>query len=233
VNLLPVSYQAQAALTVSAPVTGLTLNEVGHAVSGVVRVNGAVPSRNVAYCQSNLSDQIGVVRFSEKALGYSAAVPILCSTSSFDWQTLLPPGTYEVRVDRGAYGVSAQVNLLGLSYLAQEALVVSGPTANVTLDEVARSISGRVTVNGQVPTRSFAYCEGNQSDQIGVVRFSDKTRSYSASAVILCSTTDFSFSATLPPGVWDLRVERGAYGASAGVNLLPVSYLAVERLLVQ
>jgi len=36
----------------------------------------------------------------------------------------------------------------------------------------------------------------------------------------------------LPPGTWQLRVRRGSYADSAGVNLLPVDYLAISALAV-
>ncbi len=236
INLMPVSYLANPSLTVSAPVSGLVLDEVGHTVSGVIRVNGAAPVlSNPTYCQDpgNVNDAIAAVRFIDSSKGYSATVNVTC-TSQFGFSTLLPPGTYQVRVERATYSTSAGINLMPVSYLANPALTVSGATSGLVLDEVGHTVSGVIRVNGAAPVLSNpTYCQdpGNVNDAIAAVRFTDATRGYSATVNVTC-TSQFGFSTLLPPGTYQVRVERATYSTSAGINLLPVSYLANPALSV-
>jgi hypothetical protein len=225
---------------VAGPITNLTLAEAGYTVSGTVTVNGAAPTRSAAYCavSGNVNDSLGVVTFTDPVRGYSTAYTMTCTTTAtgFTWSLNLPPGTYDVRVTRGTYATQAGVNLLGVDYLAQGGVVVSGPISNLTLAEVGYTVSGSVTVNGAAPTRSAAYCavSGNVNDSLGVITFNDAARGYTASYTMTCTTTaaGFTYSLTLPPGTYDVRVTRGTYATQAGVNLLAVNYLAQERVAI-
>ena len=235
-NLMPVSYQVNAALTVNGPQTGLVLNEVGFAVGGVLQVNGATPVlANAAYCQSsgNQNDAIATVRFVEKTKGYVAFTNVRCN-SNFGFSTTLPAGTYEVRVEEATYSRSAGINLLPVSYQVNAALTVNGPQTGLMLNEVGFAVSGVIQVNGATPVSSNpTYCQssGNMNDSIALVHFIDATRGYDAFAAVTCRS-NFSFSTTLPAGTYDVRLEQATYTASAGLNLMPVSYQAVTRLRV-
>src|SRR5205814_1560891 len=137
-------------------------------------------------------------------------------------------------VERATYSSSAGINLMFVSYLANPALSVTGSTTNLVLNEQGFAVSGSLQVNGAAPTYSVpSYCQqsGNQSDAIAQVRFSDPSKGYDATAYVACNAS-FQFSALLPPGTYQVRVERATYSSSAGINLMPVSYQAVTRLAV-
>jgi hypothetical protein len=228
INLLPVSYQANPSLVVNAAVSNLVLNEVGHAVSGVIRVNGANPTFSVpTYCSQsgNLNDAIAQVRFRDRAKGYDALAYVRCN-SSFGFSTLLPSGTYEVRVESSSYSGNAGINLLPVSYLINPALTVSGATSNLVLNEQGFTVSGTIQVNGAAPTFSVpTYCSqsGNLNDAIAQVRFKDEAKGYDALAYVRCNS-NAGFSTLLPAGTYEVRVEASSYSGNAGINLLPVSY---------
>ena len=236
INLLPVSYQANPALVISGPASGLVLNELGFAVSGTIQVNGAAPTYSVpTYCTTagNTSDAIAQLRFTDAARGYSALAYVRCN-SNFAWSTLLPQGTYEVRLEGSTYSGNAGINLLPVSYQVNAALAVSGALNNLVFNELGRAISGTIQVNGAAPTFSVpTYCTtaGNTSDAIAQVRFTEASKGYNALAYVRCNS-NFGFSTLLPPGAWELRVEPSTYSGNAGINLLPVSYQAVTRLQV-
>ncbi len=103
----------------------LVLNEVGHAVSGSIQVNGAAPTFVGQWCNQagRQSLEVAVVTFREAAKGYSTPAPVRCSDNHV-FHTLLAPGVYSVRVDLGQYGTSSGINLLDVSYLAVERLRV-------------------------------------------------------------------------------------------------------------
>jgi hypothetical protein len=229
-GLLPVAYLAQAALGVSASVTNLVLNEVGHPVSGKVTVNGALPSKGS--CLGNSIDEAARVVFLDPSRRYSASIPIRCNTLDFGFSTVLPAGTYEVRVERSPYTApDPSFGLLPVSYLAQAALGVSAPVNNLVLNEVGYAVSGKVTVNGAPPSKGS--CFGNSTDDAARVVFSDSAQRYSASIPIRCNTTDFGFSTVLPAGTYEVRVERSPYtAADPSFGLLPIAYLGVGRLAV-
>ena len=235
INLLPVSYQVNAALTLSGA-TNIVLNEVGHAVSGTIQVNGAAPTYSVpTYCMQagNLQDPIAQVRFTESSKGYSALAYVRCN-SSFGFSTLLPPGTWQVRVESSTYSGSAGINLLPVSYQANAALVVAAPMTGLVLNEAGHAISGTIQVNGAAPTYSVpTYCQqaGNLQDGIAQLRFTDSTRGYNAFAYVRCNSS-FGWSTVLPPGTYEVRLETSTYSGSAGINLMPVSYLVNAALTV-
>jgi hypothetical protein len=237
INLLPVSYQANAALVISGPTTGLVLNELGFAVSGSIQVNGAAPTYSVpSYCtlSGNLQDAVAQVRFTDAARGYDALAYVRCN-SNFTWSALLPAGTYEVRLERSSYSSNAGINLLPVSYQVNPALTVSGPQSNLVLNELGRAVSGTIQVNGAPPTYSVpTYCtlSGNLQDAVAQVRFIESSKGYNALAYVRCNS-NFGFSTLLPPGAWEVRLETSSYSSNAGINLMPVSYQAITRLLVQ
>ncbi len=236
INLLPVSYQANPALVIAAPVSGLVLNELGHAISGTIQVNGAAPTYAVpTYCTTtgNTQDAIAQLRFTDSTRGYSAITYVRCN-SNFGWSTLLPQGTYEVRLESSTYSANAGINLLPVSYQVNAALAVSGPSSNLVFNEVGRAISGTIQVNGAPPTFSVpTYCTttGNTQDAIAQVRFLEASKGYNALAYVRCNS-NFGFSTLLPPGAWELRLETSTYSANSGINLMPVSYQAITRLQV-
>ena len=238
VNLLPVSYLAAEDVKVSGPVANLVLNEEpGFPVSGTITINGQRPTKDATYCSAslNLGDSIAVVSFTDEARGYSGSYTITCASQSWDWNFTLPAGTYDFRVSRGGYSQGAGVNLLPVSYLAAEDVKVSGPVANLVLnEEPGFPVSGTITIDGQRPTKDATYCSAslNLGDSIAVVSFTDEARGYSGSYTITCASQSWDWNFTLPAGTYDFRVSRGGYSQGAGVNLLPVSYLAAERVVI-
>src|SRR5205814_443573 len=150
----------------------------GFPVSGNVRVSGAVPASDPVFYGDYPSRDVAVVHFTEKQKGYSAAVNVDCS---FTFSTLLPPGTYEVRVDRGYYASSAMTNLLPVSYLGQAALAVSAAVTGLSLYEVGYAVSGNVRVSGAPPAFDAVFCSDYPTRDVAVVHFEEKLKGYSAS----------------------------------------------------
>lgn len=101
---------------------------------------------------------------------------------------------------RGATGVNA-------------ALVVPGPTTGLTLNVLARVVSGSVRLNGAVPVRTGT-CVNSTTETSGFITFTDEATGTSLQADLLCSSANFDYSLMLPPGTYQVRV----YGYS-GANL--------------
>ncbi len=231
-NVMDVSYLAQSGLVVGAPVNGLVYNEVGYAVSGVVQVNGAAPTKTGTFCQSYPTGYDLVdVTFTESSKGYSATAYVDCS-ANWAFNVTLPPGTYDVHVSRGSYATSAGTNVMDVSYLAQSGLAVSAPVNGLVYNEVGYAVSGVVQVNGAAPTKTGTFCQSYPTGYDLVdVSFSDSSRGYYATAYVDCSA-NWAFNVTLPPGTYDVHVSRGSYATSAGTNVMDVSYLAQSGLVV-
>jgi hypothetical protein len=225
-NLMQAAYLARTALVVNGPIADLALDEVGHVVSGKVTLNGALPMRG-SFCEGRDGYQAAAVEFVDAAKGYTAVANILCNTPDFSFSTMLPAGTYSVRIKPGYYADSS--NLMQAAYLARTALVVNGPIADLALDEVGHVVSGKVTLNGALPMRG-SFCEGRDGYQAAAVEFVDAAKGYTAVANILCNSTDFSFSTMLPAGTYSVRIKPGYYADSS--NLMQAPYLAVSHLLV-
>ena len=111
---------------------------------------------------------------------------------------------------------------------------MTGPQSNIVFNELGRTVSGIIQVNGAPPTYSVpSYCmqTGNLQDAVAQVRFTESSKGYNAVAYVRCNG-NFGFSALLPPGAWEVRLETSSYSANSGINLMPVSYQAITRLQV-
>ncbi len=128
VNLIAVNYQAATNIQVNGNLSGLVLAENGITIGGSITVNGQAVSRSATYCSmsGNENDGIGSVTFSDSSKGYTATYNFTCANtaSGFTYSLLLPPGTYEARIQRGSYSTNANVNLIGVNYLAAVGLRV-------------------------------------------------------------------------------------------------------------
>ena len=189
-------------------------------------------STSSAYCATYPNAETAEVRFIEKTKGYTARASIPCSSGTYAFSTTLPPGTYEVRVDRGNNATQAGTNLMDLSYLAREALPITGPTTGLQLDELSREVRGTITVNG-APVTKGAYCSTYPNASVAEVRFTELQQGFGTTVNVPCAAQNLAFTASLPPGVYEVRVERGANATQAEANLLPGSLMVVQRLEVK
>jgi hypothetical protein len=91
-----------------------------------------------------------------------------------------------------------------------------GDAGGIVLNVPTVTISGRVTLNGAVPVVS-PFCFQTE----GAVRltFTETTRRYTFAVIIDCNTTDFSFSAALYPGTYEVRVANIGNNSVLGSNL--------------
>src|SRR5205823_831265 len=105
------------------------------------------------YCTTsgNTNDPIAAVHFIEQTRGYSAVAYVRCNTS-FGFSTVLPLGTYEVRLETSTYSGNAGINLLPVSYQTNAALAVNAALTGLVLNEVGVAVSGTIQVNGAAPT---------------------------------------------------------------------------------
>lgn len=225
---LPANYRVSPGLVVSGPMPNLVFNQPAFAFAGRVTVNGAKPTHSAA-CATAPNEAAAAVELTDAAARTSVVIPILCSAGDFAFSGLVPPGTYAVKVTVDRYSAYAAPGLLPLDWLALPSLAVGGPVANLTLNEVARAIAGRVTVNAGLPPRTGTCPAGSQ---LAFVGFSELTTFAYTAVSIPCSTTDFAVSTQLPPGVYAVDVAPGAFAAQAGLGLLPATYRAIGRLAV-
>jgi hypothetical protein len=234
VNLLPLSYIAREALVVNGPVADLVLDEVAYPVSGKITVGGAPPTRN-SYCDAptHAGHPIANLMFAEANSGNIVIRTLSCSSVALAFSTLLPAGSWRVRINTDDFADEAGLNLLPFLYEARNPVVVQGPTSDVVIDEVGVPVSGKITVGGAAPTRN-QFCDqpGNADKELAQIHFFERSTSSLVSASIPCRSVDASFSTTLSTGIWEITVERRSDAASAGSNLLPFDYKPAELLVV-
>ncbi|WP_224368924.1 hypothetical protein [Hyalangium versicolor] len=87
-------------LTVNGTVSNLLLDQTVRTVSGRLTVNDLLPTVDASYCanSSNLSATLATVTFTDETASFKQTAYVRCKDSSFSFTTLLPPGTYDVRV---------------------------------------------------------------------------------------------------------------------------------------
>ncbi|MBW2732990.1 MAG: hypothetical protein JRH20_11410 [Deltaproteobacteria bacterium] len=233
-NLLPGHYVAEEALKISGPQSGIILQEFGHIVSGRILSEGARPTRNATYCNQpdNRSDTIAVVTFTELEKGYEVTDFVPCSDAGLTFTATLAPGTYRVTVDSGYATEPAGVNLHPFPFVVDPALIVSGPLSGLVLDQVGYAVSGTVLVDGVAATLDTEYCADHPNGKVATIHFVDVEQGYDIELPIFCEDAGFDFNTILPRGVYRVLVKAELYASSAGTNISPLGYVAIERLAV-
>jgi len=197
----------------------LVLDVKSFPVSGAVKINGSAPQADAQVCTAGL--EAATVTFVESLRGYSIATTIPCNTSDFTFSTTLYPGTYRVLVKSHQYGETPSSTLpVTGDYLVQEGLEVSAAVENLELDLRTFTVSGKVTLNGVIPTPNPAVCD-SPDEWAATVLLTDAARGYQFLDRIKCDSTTFTYTATVFPGSYELRVLNGEWDGHPASNLLP------------
>jgi hypothetical protein len=216
-DLLAPPFLAAHALVLSADQGGLALDEKTVPVSGRVTLNGGDPA-TVGTCATGSTDFEGTVRFSD-GQGTSFALRIPCSAGAFSFSGSVYPGTYTVSVD-GRNGASS---------LPLEPFAVPSPVnaasgaAGVDIDVQTLAVAGKLTLNGVVPSTT-TYCNANPDQPKAHVTFASAGVTFQLP--VLCSSSDFSWSGVVFPGVYRVSVD----GAGGFSSLPKNAYLALPAL---
>ncbi|WP_224243555.1 hypothetical protein [Hyalangium gracile] len=195
-RILPGSMNMTPNLVVSGPVSNVVYNQVAHAVSGKITVNGATPTLKSGTCTSSL--RVARLVASSEDLRFLGSIDVPC-TADFSFSTLLPPGRHSVYVhDGGDYGPPVS-NLSPVG--VKQSLNVTGALSNVLFNEVVYPVSGKLTVNGAAPILKNP-CRS--TDRMAILTF-DPADGFDGTVTLSCSD-NFLFSTVLP---------ANAYGISA------------------
>ncbi|MDP3154626.1 MAG: hypothetical protein Q8N23_18250 [Archangium sp.] len=179
--------------------SSLVLNVLAVPVSGTVRLNGAAPVRGSS-CSSSTSSS-GYVTFIDAVTGTQLRADTSCSSANFAFNLTVPPGTYKVSV----YNFGPAYSNLpdGLSAV-NPALVVSGAVSALDLNVLAVPVSGTVRLNGAAPVRGSS-CSSSTSSS-GYVTFANEVTGTQLRADTSCSSANFAFNLTVPPGTYKVSV---------------------------
>src|SRR5438093_633108 len=89
-------------------------------------------------------------------------------------------------------------------------MAVHAATTDTALNWFVFSVTRTLPGSPLFPyTTLFRSCAsiGNANDVMAYVRFTDASKGYSTSAPVTCGS-NFAFSTTLPPGTYDVRIDR-------------------------
>ncbi len=193
----------QPSLSVSANVSGLAYDVKTYAVSGVVTMNGAIPTSS---CTS--SDR-ATVTLTDAANGYTFAIPVPCNgaTTPYTFSGFVYPGTYLATVTGG------NSTLPKAPYVAQKSLVVAADVTNLAYDVKTFAVSGVVTMNGAIPTSACS------SSDRATVTLADAANGYTFDIAVPCNgaTTPFTFSGFVFAGTYKVSVT----GATSSLPKVP------------
>jgi hypothetical protein len=174
--------------------------------------------------------------FVETTVGSRVTAYVPCEATDFAFDTVLAPGTW--RTLGGPY-TDGRSNLPSGTFLIDPALSIAGPTAGAKLDIKTVPARGVVRHDGQVPAVG-PDCTSATADMV-TVSFTDPDAPVGLSlfellnavpttdvtTYVLCSATDFSFAADVPPGVYRVSVSPYTTGRS---NLPDGTFVIAPRL---
>jgi hypothetical protein len=204
-NLPQEAFVANAALAVSADVTGQALAVQTVTVGGTVTLNGTAPAQT-QYCMSYPSSTQAYVHLTDSQKGYAFDFAIPCSSTTLAWTGTVYPGNYKITVA----GQQSYSNLPDSAFVAKDALAVTANTANVALDVKTANVAGTLTLNGQAPTSDPA-CTSSPTSTKAVVRFADAKHGYSFDLEVPCSSSTFAWSGQIFPGTYTVSVAGSQY----------------------
>lgn len=116
------------------------------------------------------------------------------------------PGPYAVRVYRSALADGGAVWSALPPYGVSRCVVIGASAATTAVDIQVMPVSGRVNVNGATPSVA-SNCATNAIGGLAGSVLLTTTSGTSIRSPIACDTTDFSFSAAVPPGPYTAWVE--------------------------
>jgi len=186
-------YVVDPAFVVGGDRTGLAFDVRTHNVTGRITLNGAAPTRTCT------SASPATVRFVDAARGYNLALAAACDTA-FSFAGQVYPGTYRVTVVGTTYSNLPRDS----EYMVDPAFVVGGDRTGLAFDVRAVLVSGTITLNGRMPTRTCT------SASPATVRFVDATRNYDMALAAACDA-GFSFAGLLYPGTYRVSVVGTTY----------------------
>ncbi len=198
----------------------LVLDVKGVAVSGEIRLNGAVPGTGPS-CASNAGYPKAYVVFTDEA-GTLRDANVRCDSGSFAFSTSLPPGRYAVKVQgSGADWATIPDGMTGVA-----AVTISGPTSGLLVDVKAVAVSGTIRLNGAVPETGtscptlpgLAKTYAVFTDGAGTTRYAD----------VRCDSASFAFNTTLPPGNFAVKVN----GNGQDLSSIPDAMTSVEPVTI-
>ena len=201
------SYIANPALVVTADTTGVVLDVRTVTVGGKVTLNGAAPTLGPA-CMANNGSPSSRIFFTDTAKNYTFALDTKCGDAGFAFTGAIYPGTYAVRVNNPLGTSNIPLGRTDLqSYLANAALVVGADTNGLVLDVKSTTVSGKVTYNGAAPVLGSS-CMANNGGVSARVVFTDTAKNYVFYADAKCGDGTFSFTGTVYPGTYVVRVHN-------------------------
>ena len=189
--------------------TGLNLDVKTVTVSGKVTLNGATPKVG-SVCPGNPTLSTSSIQFTEKTTGYIVTLATYCNDNTFSYGGQLYPGTYTVRVNNPNgtnYSNIPGTPSNSLSYVVNNALVLSADVAGLNLDVKTVMVSGKVTVNGATP-KVGGVCPGNPTLATSSIQFTEKTTGYIITLATYCNDNTFSYGGQLYPGTYSVRVNN-------------------------
>jgi hypothetical protein len=227
-NLPLASYLTDAALAVSADVSGKTLDVKTVQVGGKVTMNGADPT-NGGDCASRPTATKASVVLADAGKGYSFTLPLSCGDNDFTFLGTIFPGTYRVTVQGNSYSGLRFSNLPLAAYLADAALVVSGDAMGKVFDVKTVQVGGKVTLNGMDPMTG-ADCASRPSATKASITLVDSTKDYSFTLPLSCGDSGFAFMGMVFPGTYRVTVQGASYSGLRFTNLPLESSVAAARL---
>ncbi len=209
VNLMDAIDEFQSGFVVEGPRSDVTLNQVGHRVSGTLLVDGVRPTRDAAYCaRSENAKQViasmSLVNQETRALQVYRFRCDNTTSGDFDWSLRLPSRTYRVWSFPSAESVAAGVNI-GEDVRFSAPLVLDRDISGVVLNRLSTAqVSGRLTVNGAPPHRDEDFCRepANADYVIASLDFSGGYPPRSRYEFTCANTAaGFDWSVMLDPGI--------------------------------
>ncbi len=101
-----VGYVANPSLSVTAASTTLSLDVKSSTVAGTASLNGALPTDGTI-CTSLPTIPKVYVNFTEKTLGYSFQLDVLCSSATYSYTGVVFNGTYQVTASASSSAYSS------------------------------------------------------------------------------------------------------------------------------
>jgi hypothetical protein len=158
------------------------------AVSGSVTLNGAAPA--------NCAWGVQVV-FIEPSRGYEFFMPL---DAGLHFSGTVYPGTYQV----GVFGSQSGACWPASTWIALPALVVTQPVSGIVVDVPAMSVTGKVTLNGHVPTLPATCQTGSGSS--ATILLTETTHGQTFLLHTPCADSGYRFSGLVYPGTYRVVV---------------------------
>jgi hypothetical protein len=214
-GLLPMQVQSLTAQPVTAPLTGVMLDQRGRSVTGTLTLRGQAPQKGTNFCTLGPTSDLAVLRFQDTQKAQETELVFRCDSPNWSYSLQLPEGAWVVSLERASTPDPLATNLPEGKYTFPFTVNVTGASTVADLNADDQDVGVQVRVNGKIPELPLT-CASQPGTVFAQIELTQTATGMTAVRALDCSHSTWKVTTPLAPGEWKVRVRADDPNAPLG-----------------